>query len=241
MSDTQLAVAATTVAVAGLVLGVWITLYPPAQDARRLKRGYFAGFLVIGAATIIIAWKQAGRSQASSARAEAVQTQLATTQQELKHTQGELAAVQARLGVAVDAVKTLQGELAVSQLKVDKNVLMLRLRDAEREKASAEERARRRAIADVLGGFIGEGRALALQCLKEAEPPPTAAADQWGAKVEAYLTANLGAGMVPRFRSHAGLPMMATAIQSRPHERLWSGIQIRVARLEQFAQELNAR
>lgn len=101
------------------------------------------------------------------------------------------------------------------------------------------DRARRKVVSEALGAFMLRGREIQRSCGNESVPPPQAEADKWTGEVEKYLEANLGASFVARFRNFSGLPMSATSIASVPHRNLWSGITTRMARLEQFIQELS--
>jgi len=103
-----------------------------------------------------------------------------------------------------------------------------------------DDRERRKAVRNALGAFLAEGRQLLSECANEREPPPEQKAEDWAARTEAYLNEHLDAGHVALFRSGGGLPMTATSISSIPHRQLWSGIRVRVARLEQFISQLSA-
>lgn len=100
------------------------------------------------------------------------------------------------------------------------------------------DKARRRAVREALGEFMEEGNQLRAQCTHENEPPPNEKTDDWAARAEACLREHLGDSYVFRFRSSAGLPIAGTSISSQLHRELWSGIHIRVARLDQFIAEL---
>lgn len=82
------------------------------------------------------------------------------------------------------------------------------------------------------------GRNLQGRCSDEKQPAPVNETDAWAAEVEKYLADNWGESYVARFRSHAGLPMSATSIESREHRNVWSFLHTRLARLEQFIQEV---
>jgi hypothetical protein len=109
--------------------------------------------------------------------------------------------------------------------------------DKERALQALDDRAARRAQQDALGGFMLTGRQIQQRCANEAAPAPAQDADNWAATTEEYLANQMGTAYVARFRSAAGLPMTATAIQSREHRNVWSFMQVRLARLEQFIQE----
>jgi hypothetical protein len=102
----------------------------------------------------------------------------------------------------------------------------------------AEEQSRRAEIRDGLAVLIAQGSGLMRQCANEVEPPPTAAADDWAARTEAFLTEKLGTSYVVRFRSDTGLPFAPTSIASLPHRNLWAGIYNRMVRLKQFSEEI---
>ncbi len=105
-----------------------------------------------------------------------------------------------------------------------------------------DERARetrRAATREGLGALIEEGRALMLQCSKnQTDPAPQTEIDDWASRAEAFLIEHLSRSRVARFRSHAGIPTVITSVQAEPHRGLWSAVHFRVARLEQFSQEL---
>jgi hypothetical protein len=101
----------------------------------------------------------------------------------------------------------------------------------------AEERVWWGRVREQLGVFIAEGNDLMLQCRQDGGPAPEPAATNWGAHVEIYLRNVLRQSYVNRFRSDAGLPVIATNLFI-PHFGLWRRIYFRVARLEQFSEEL---
>ena len=90
----------------------------------------------------------------------------------------------------------------------------------------------------MLGEFLMEGQALSRQCANENEPAPEEEANEWADRTEEYLEEHLGSDYVASYRSAAGLPMGLTSITSRSHRNLDSGIQVRLARLQQFLEEL---
>lgn len=83
-----------------------------------------------------------------------------------------------------------------------------------------------------------EGRELETRCSDESAPAFIEEADAWNDRAEEYLRDNLEADYVARYRSSAGLPMGVTSFRSREHRNLSEGIDARLARLEQFLQEL---
>ena len=99
----------------------------------------------------------------------------------------------------------------------------------------AWNRGRRR---EKLGRFLREGQELQRQCADERSSPPDAEADGWAARTEAYLKKHLGSDYVASYRNAAGLPMGLTSISSKSHRDLEGGIDMRLARLQQFLEEL---
>jgi len=106
--------------------------------------------------------------------------------------------------------------------------------------AQLEQRQQRREIRESLGGFLTQGRQLRSRCANEQEPPPNAEGDEWAATVETFLRERLGESYIARFQSDAGLPLSATSISSIPHRMLWGRINTRMARLQQFLEELGS-
>jgi hypothetical protein len=93
-------------------------------------------------------------------------------------------------------------------------------------------------IREQLGEFQKEGGRLIQVTLDKNSPLPTTEADQWATKVEGYLAKKLGPSYVIRFRSGAGLPMPAFFNADASKQPLWSGLNTRVARLDQFSAEI---
>jgi len=121
---------------------------------------------------------------------------------------------------------------------------------AERRAAQAEHEAAelkkqlagrqsRVAIREALGSLLMEGQELQRRCANEKEAPPSAEAEEWAEKTEACLSEQLDPSYIARFRSHAGIPMAACSISSIEHRNLWAGLQVRLARLTQFVEELS--
>jgi hypothetical protein len=96
----------------------------------------------------------------------------------------------------------------------------------------------KRKVRENLGRLLLEGRQLAGQCSNEKEPAPEAVANEWATETEAYLTKHLGSDYVASFRSAAGLPLGVTSIASQPHRDLEAGLKVRLARLQQFMEQL---
>jgi hypothetical protein len=98
--------------------------------------------------------------------------------------------------------------------------------------------AHSREVRDKLAQFESAGQTLLQRTYSDAEPP-TGDFARWASDTEAYLSAELGPSYVTRFRSAAGLPMSGVPIGIQiTRLELWSSINSRVARLEQFTTEL---
>jgi hypothetical protein len=118
-------------------------------------------------------------------------------------------------------------------------------------KVQLAARVNTRVILDTLGRFIGEGQEL-ISLIYESQKPklenqpdpppiPENEANEWANRVETFLQEHFGEGYVHRFRSHAGLPLGSTRLFGGLPVRLESGIKTRIARLEQFSQEIAAK
>lgn len=106
--------------------------------------------------------------------------------------------------------------------------------------ASVQSEARRLTeVREQLGIFLAEGAALLRLTRQEQSPVPSAEADEWNARVIAYLEKAFGAAFAHRFVDASGLPLGMTSVQSEPHRNLEGGLRIRTARLQQFLAELN--
>jgi hypothetical protein len=127
-------------------------------------------------------------------------------------------------------------------LRVERDQLKIELQSTQAHayelQQRFEDKAKRERLVNELGRLIGEGQALDRRCHNEKDAPPEHEAEEWAKRTEELLKANLGDGYVNRFRSGAGLPLSVTTIQSQAHSTLSGGIRIRLARLEQFSQEL---
>jgi hypothetical protein len=106
--------------------------------------------------------------------------------------------------------------------------------------AKLDDRERKKAIRSQLGVFLDQGQQLMVRCADESQPPPNADADEWAAKTETYLTAQLDPSFVARFRNGTGLPLTANSIASIPHRNLWAGLWVSMSRIQQFIQELGS-
>jgi len=103
----------------------------------------------------------------------------------------------------------------------------------------ATERLARRQIREQLAAFVQEGMELRRLCANEGVPPPIQQADEWAMRTEAFLRDKLDESYVARFRNSSGLPLTANSISSIPHRNLWGAIYTRLARLNQFLEELS--
>ena len=93
-------------------------------------------------------------------------------------------------------------------------------------------------IREKLGEYLSEGQALSNRCANEKEPAPETEAEDWNERTETYLAEHLGNDYVASYSNAAGLPMGTTSITSKDHRDLNSGIRVRLARLQQFLEEL---
>lgn len=123
-------------------------------------------------------------------------------------------------------------EQEVSNLRAQQQELL------DKQSAAEEEKKRKKRIRAKLGEFLGQGQQLIIQCGNEKAPAPDDAANKWADTTERYLDEELGPEYVSRFRSGAGMPLSATAIVDPAHRNLWSGLNVRTYRLEQFLSEL---
>lgn len=114
--------------------------------------------------------------------------------------------------------------------------LSTKLREAIRQEVGDPSR-KKRAIRVALGKFLGEGQSLMSRCGDEQIDPPSTEADRWAAEAESFLSENLDNSYIARFRSGSGLPLAANSIASLPHRKLWGGLHLRVARLQEFIKE----
>lgn len=127
-------------------------------------------------------------------------------------------------------IGTLERE--VSDLRAQQQKLL------EQQSAAEEEKKRKKKIRAKLGELLGQGQQLMIQCGNEQAPAPEEAANKWADTTEKFLEKELGPEYVSRFRSGAGMPLSATSIVDPAHRNLWSGLNVRVYRLEQFLAEL---
>jgi hypothetical protein len=99
------------------------------------------------------------------------------------------------------------------------------------------DRNRKQKIRIALGGLLVEGNRLMSECTDESKPAPIADAEAWASKTENFFHENMDDSFIARFRNDSGLPMAATAIQSKTHRSLWGGILLRTYRLQEFIRE----
>ncbi len=89
-----------------------------------------------------------------------------------------------------------------------------------------------------LGLFLIEGQQLHNRCHDEKMPPPIEETQDWLERAHAYLADHLGDDYVATFHNAAGLPAGFTTIMSMEHSDVANGIKFRLARLQQFLDEL---
>lgn len=89
-----------------------------------------------------------------------------------------------------------------------------------------------------LGLFLIEGQQLHTQCHDEKQPPPIEETNDWLQRVHDYLADHLGDDYVATFHNEAGLPSGYTTISSMEHSGVAGAIKFRLARLQQFLDEL---
>ena len=113
----------------------------------------------------------------------------------------------------------------------------LKIAELEAAKDTIEKR---RATRNMLGQFLGEGQQIAIRAADESVPPPTKEGDEWLQKLCDYLSNNesLGPAYVARLNNASGLPMAMTSIRSTEHRKINSAVKFRLARIEQFLQEM---
>ena len=95
-------------------------------------------------------------------------------------------------------------------------------------------------IKNRLGAFLEEGGALVHLCQDEKQPSPDDEANAWNTNTEAFLGKYLGDSYVARFHSGAGLSTGYTTLISLEHRRLMGGLRVRMARLNEFLQEMGS-
>jgi hypothetical protein len=114
-------------------------------------------------------------------------------------------------------------------------------KNTQLERKNAEQRL------STLGQLIAEGDKIEETIMRDEAPVDTDAVDAWVKKTEEFLSNEPGGNFVDRFRDYNGLtaPNMPFAFytegQSGPHTQTWIRMVYRLARLQQFSQELSAR
>lgn len=105
--------------------------------------------------------------------------------------------------------------------------------------ARIDQRFRNRAAREQLGNFIREGSTIThVLSQKPPVPLPETAANEWFARVRRYLLDHLDSSYEARFVSpDPGLPR-SYGLPTKEHDNLMSGIQIRLAALRRFIEEL---
>lgn len=92
-----------------------------------------------------------------------------------------------------------------------------------------------------LGDFMIEGRNLQSHNAKSAkkeDSPPEKELQDLITRIEKFLRENLGERYVARLHSNAGLPMGISSIMSIPHRNIEGCLDVWLARLNEFMEEL---
>jgi hypothetical protein len=101
------------------------------------------------------------------------------------------------------------------------------------------EKEKRLRIRESLGEFLIEGHQILNLCHQENSPAPSAQVNSWDERVKSFLSENLDKSYIARFHDWSDLPIAATTIVSSEHRDLWSGMRVRLARLQQFIARLS--
>jgi hypothetical protein len=110
-----------------------------------------------------------------------------------------------------------------------------------RERENAEHRL------SILGALIAKGDAIQNALSDMSVPENTDELSGWINETEAFLSKELGAAFVARFRDYAGLTPpevpsnMYTTSTTPARVQHWALVMLRLARLQQFSDELSAR
>jgi hypothetical protein len=111
--------------------------------------------------------------------------------------------------------------------------------DAEKQRADALDN--RKGARVELAQFHHGGQILMNRCLDKDAQPPNDAANIWAKNVEEFLTKNLDESYITRF--HDGSNIMSVIPTAGPFSQdslnLWSGLRIRVIRMNEFIKELS--
>jgi hypothetical protein len=114
--------------------------------------------------------------------------------------------------------------------------------DAELERKKAEQRL------TTLGELISEGDALEVKAAENKDAPlDVDGINAWAKKTEEFLSKELGSGFVSRFNDVSGLAPATQPLSlfaeslTGPHTQAYAVMAVRLARLQQFSQELSAR
>jgi hypothetical protein len=89
-----------------------------------------------------------------------------------------------------------------------------------------------------LGELIGQGNGLLITLVTPQAPDVFNETDQWSARAEQFLDAELGSGYVERFRNASGIPLVTWSNIDAKHNSYAQGVSNRLTRLQQFSAEL---
>jgi hypothetical protein len=96
----------------------------------------------------------------------------------------------------------------------------------------------RRDIVVQLGDFLQQGTGLLQRVRRESETSPDLDAERWNVVATNYIEKNLGISFVHRFVDPSGIPIGSSSLQSEERRAIEDRIQTRLARLQQFIDEL---
>jgi hypothetical protein len=104
-----------------------------------------------------------------------------------------------------------------------------------------ESKDNRKTTRNYLAGFHDEGQSLMARCI-DKDSSPQSDSDNWANNVEAFLINNLDASYVTRFRDGANIMQSIPPGMTftSPNYNLWSGLRVRVIRLNEFIKELSS-
>jgi hypothetical protein len=102
-----------------------------------------------------------------------------------------------------------------------------------------DERDHRRYIRIELGRILEKGRLLAEEAANQNQTSPQEEATLWGQSAEKFFLDNMDESYISRFRDESDLPIpqQPPGISDIPRARLWAGMRVRNARLQEFIKE----
>lgn len=115
----------------------------------------------------------------------------------------------------------------------------LQQRLGEDQARTGAAQAKRTRVKEQLGQYLREGHDILNRCHNEIEPAPVKEAEQWDERVRLFLSENFDSSYVARFHDWSDLPPGMNGIQSQEHSKLWSGVRVRLARLQEFIRQLD--